>query len=130
MQLKQTIMSVAILLGAVLSAEAETGASDAVPTLKVPSPERVVTTVATLCYTFDQIKEVARLTTLGNSHGEAIMQVNMHLRVNMCERKLVRLWQPKLRTILHTDGHMIAIVKVMTSEKARYTFFTMRRLSV
>ena len=95
-----------------------------------PHFERAMHLATTFCFSFDQISEVARLTLVGNSPEEALTNVNIHWRLNLCDRGWWLVWDPVLRKLHETSTHHVAIFKVETLAGPRYIFFALPRLKV
>lgn len=95
-----------------------------------PKLERVMRVATTLCRSFAQIKEVARLTLIGNSPEEALMQINLSWRVELCERGTWPVSRPILSKLYETDSHTVAIYRVQTAVGERFIYFSIRRFKI
>lgn len=99
-----------------------------------PKPEPVMRIEATFCRSMAQIREIAKLTLVGNSPEEALMRVNVGFRTEICERGSWPVWRPTLRSLYSTPNHLVAIytVRTMFGGRAlvRYMFQATPRLTV
>lgn len=95
-----------------------------------PKPERVMRVATTFCRSLAQIKEIARLTLAGNSPEEALMQINMSWRIELCERGSWPVSRPELQKLYETGSHTVAIYKVQTTAGERFIFFAIRRFKI
>ena len=120
------LVACAMLLALVFAVQAEDMNMDKIPF----APKRVTRIETTLCRTVIQIREIARLTNLGNSPEVALMNVNSGLRTERCERVFVPVWEPTMVGLQSTDFHLIAIYRVMTAKGRRFMFLAVRRFAI
>ena len=122
---------VCLLAGAMLIALAFAVQAEDVNTDKMPfAPKRVKRIETTFCRTVIQIREIARLTNLGNSPEVALMNVNSGLSIERCERAFIPVWEPVLVDLYWTDFHTIATYRVMTAKGRRFMFLAVRRFTI
>ena len=127
----RTIIFVCLLTSVMLIALAFAVQAEDVHMDKSPfAPKRVQRIETTLCRTHVQIREIARLTNLGNSPEVALMDVNSGLSVERCERVFVPVWEPTLVEVQSTDFHLIATFRVMTAKGRRFMFLAKQRFSI
>ena len=127
----RTIIFVCLVAGSILIALGFAAQADDVNTDKIPfAPQRVTRIETTFCRTVIQIREIARLTNLGNSPEVALLNVNSGLRVERCERVFIPVWVPVLVDFYATDFHLIATFRVMTAKGRRFMFLVVRQFTI
>ena len=119
-------LTCAVLIALVFAVQAEDANTDKIPF----APQRVMRIETTFCRTVIQIREIARLTNLGNSPEVALLNVNSGLRVERCERVFIPVWVPVLVDFYATDFHLIATFRVMTAKGRRFMFLAKQRFSI